>query len=330
MIPFHSSEMLSRLHARPNKVAMAKEIATSRSTKIHHSIQPDKRLSSLRRALSFLQEDQQSDGQSSANGVNDIQESMKKHSGDENVDSDTASTVATSDYSSESVVEDYLYEVADSPTRSFSLDDARVAISYVHGKMKHDEKFQQFQYRRRHASGSETYSTFGRPEKSIDSDMTVLPMNSNKETINVYNRRGSISMIEDSQVEKILPAKGNTDCHVSLASSPLSNGSSKKVMFPSLPPTKPPPLHRRHTSVSRKHNSEVYRRTRSCPSSAIKDDARAVKDDDSSNFAYDDKDDDDDDDDTSIMTHVAIANMSVIVDLGNSNDDLTSDGTTWT
>lgn len=289
----------------------------------------DERLLSMRR-------EHPDNGQSSYNPNSDDsgadQSNMKETMDKENsLYSDTASTVDT-DYSSESSdVEHYLNGVAHSP-KGFSLSDARMALSYVKGKMKQQEKTHAGDSQGKlpsstkpPKSSSKTYSSFHRPEKNVIHHKMELLKNDEKKTFNIYTsnfdfveRSVSISMIEDAPTVKVIPAKYDNQRHA-------LRRSASKVKFPSLPPLKPPPL-QVHTTASRKHTHGLSRRSKSTPSSMTHDEEDVsdvthtpIKIDKTSS-----------DDEVSAVTHVEIANMaSVIVDLESSNDccDLLSSGT---
>lgn len=173
-----------------------------------------------------------------------------------------ASTVAT-ECSSEIEVEQYLHDVAGSP-RQFSLADAQIALSYIHRKMKFNPKFERDQqckvlhalkqYKPSFSTGSasssktssgsissssssKTYSRYHRPERPVHHETKLLKKDS-KNTVNIYTsnvdfveRQVSISMIEDTPAAKVIPAEDDIHHH-----------TLRRLLVPSLPPTKPPPL----------------------------------------------------------------------------------------
>jgi len=250
-----------------------------------------------------LQEEKHENEQHLTSSISDDQGSMMKDTKEESVDSDSAST-ATTEYSSGSEVEQYLHEVAHSPRR-FSLSDARIALSYVQGKIKQLEKtFDEddscktclpphdnrrvLSALKHHECITNTYSSFHRPERNVIRHKMELLKKDRDSTFNIYTsdvhfveRPISISMIEDTSALEVGPVKDDKHCHALRLS---------KVMFPLLPPPKPPPL-QLHTAVSRKH-----RRSKS--------------------LQYHHNDDD-----VSHVTYVETANMSsVVLDFENSDD----------
>jgi len=89
------------------------------------------------------------------------------------------------------------------------------------------------------SSSSKTYSSFFRPEKKVVCHKMELFAKDDKSTFNIYSsdvdfieHPFSVSLIEDTPV-RVVPADDDHRRHRSLPS---------KVMYPLLPPTKPPPL----------------------------------------------------------------------------------------
>lgn len=172
--------------------------------------------------------------------------------------SGTVSTVNSDDYSSDSSdLQNYLHEVAHSPIR-FSLSDARIALSYVQSKMKEQEKTSRPRANqcratsilKHHQSSSRTYSSFCRLERSIMHHKMELLEGGDEKAFNIYTSNAdfverplSISMIEDTPTAKVIPAKDDNFCHaLRIRSCHAPVARSSKVMFPSRPPTRPPPL----------------------------------------------------------------------------------------
>lgn len=213
---------------------------------------------------------QESERSSRRTSLSDAQASLSYASADD------------SDYSSGGEVEQYLHNVARSP-RPVSLSDARIALSYVKGKMKQqiekdyvrDGQCKALSAWEPHRSSSKSYSSFNRPERSVMRGKMELVEKDDKQTFNIYKSEVdfvehplSITMIEDTPAVKVTAkSKGDTRRHPQ-PSSAISVRSGE-VMFPSLPPARPPPL-QLHTSASRKHSSVGQHS--SLPRSNFKDD----------------------------------------------------------
>lgn len=202
---------------------------------------------------------------------------MKEVTKEENDDSDAASSYNTEySNSSESEVEHYLQEVALSP-RQFTLLDARLALSYVQGKMKQqgivfakDNGCEVLSALHHHKHGSKTYSNFHRPERRIVRHTMELLDKNKENTFNIYMSDDvdfvehplSVSLIEKvpAPAIRVVLAKDDDRRHAL---------RSTRVMFPMLPPLRPPPLQLQTAAASRKYDVP---RSRSNPISFDDDD----------------------------------------------------------
>eukprot|EP00581_Thalassiosira_minuscula_P015031 CAMPEP_0183732914 /NCGR_PEP_ID=MMETSP0737-20130205/39696_1 /TAXON_ID=385413 /ORGANISM="Thalassiosira miniscula, Strain CCMP1093" /LENGTH=276 /DNA_ID=CAMNT_0025966055 /DNA_START=88 /DNA_END=918 /DNA_ORIENTATION=+ len=185
---------------------------------------------------------------SSSSGIRNGNSKLAKTKEEHSVDNDSTSTAVT-EYSTEyeSEVEQYLHELARS-RRQCSLSDARIALSYVKGKLKEQEKASDDCTIIHSKDSSKTYSSFSRPERSlVRHRLEILRKDNNK--FNIYasdvdfvERPVSISLIEDASSLKVVPVNADNDCQ---------GRSLSKTIVPQAPPLKPPPL-QVHTAVSPK------------------------------------------------------------------------------